>query len=130
MKTSRTFLTILAICALSLTARAADATPAGHWEWPDQGPQGKAVGSCDLVVEHGVVTGSLTTMGSTGQIKPGTFKDGIASFDIVLEGHGGMQFLFSFTGKLDGDKITGTVERPTPPAGERKRMEWVATRSH
>jgi len=36
-----------------------------------------------------------------------------------------MTFLFRYSGKFEGDTLTGTVERPTPPEGERKeaRME-------
>lgn len=128
MKSLRYLATLLALCVFTLAAHAADASPAGRWQWPDMGPDDSSAGTCELTVKDGVVTGTLTSMGSTGPITPGTFRNGVVSFDVTLEGHGGMQFLFSYQAKVEGDTLKGTVERPTPPAGERKKMEWVATR--
>jgi hypothetical protein len=34
----------------------------------------------------------------------------------------------TYAGKLDGDTITGTIERPNPDGGDPVKSDWKATR--
>jgi len=64
---------LAAVCVISAFAHET-ATPTGKWEWADVGMNGKTPGTCELAVKDGVVTGTLTAMGTPGEITPGTFQ--------------------------------------------------------
>ena len=61
-------------------------------------------------------------------ISAGTYKDGVVAFSVVRE-FGGNSFTIKYTGKLEGDKITGTSEFPGFNGGEPTKREWNPTRA-
>jgi hypothetical protein len=128
MKTLRTLLAAAAAAILTLSAFAADAvSPAGDWKWTANGPQGpiEVTGKFDL--KDGALTGTVAGPGgNAAAISDGTFKDGVVAYTVVREMHG-MQFHVKYSGKLEDDMITGTIDRPIP-GGEREQVEWKASR--
>ncbi len=129
MKTLRTILfALLAIFSLGAAARAADADPSGHWQWLIPGPNGTTDATAVFTCKDGVLTGTLTVMGNDEIISQGSCKDGALAFTVVRRMDGDT-FIIKYAGKLDGDTIKGTVDRPIGD-GERKTYEWTATRAH
>ncbi len=114
--------------SLSLAAGAAAADPSGHWQWEVKGPQGSTDVSAVFALKDGALTGTVTAMGNDVAIANATFKDGVVAF-IIIRHMGDDTFEIKYSGKLDGDTITGTVDRPIGD-GERKTFEWKATRAH
>ncbi len=128
MKTLRYFLTSLfTTCALALAAHAADANPLGLWSWTAHGPQGPLTIKARLEVTAQALTGVIITPGGELPIAEGTFKDGTLNFTIIREVQG-EKLHVKYSGKLDGDKIAGTIDRPMPGGGEHQVVDWNATR--
>ena len=122
-------------CLLTVSALAADATPAGTWKWTvpgrDGGPGFDQTLKLDL--KDGQLTGTLVGgQGPGGQmpdvaIADASYKDGAVAFSVTREFNGNKRTT-KYAGKLDGDTITGSSERPGRDGGVQKR-EWVATRA-
>ncbi len=130
MKTLRTVLsTLFAILALAVAARAADADPSGRWQWFNQGPQGPLEINARYDVKDGVLTGANIVHGGASPTVDGSFKDGIITYFIVREVEG-EKLRVKFSGKLEGDAINGTIDRPMPGSSERQIVEWHAKRVH
>jgi hypothetical protein len=135
MKSLRQFLAALvATSFLAVAAFAADASPAGTWKYTQAG-RGGGPGverSLTLDFKDGKLTGMVkgATMGQfeipDTAIEDGAFKDGNVSFSVSRE-FNGTKFTTKFTGKLEGDKITGSTESPGRDGASQKR-DWVATR--
>jgi hypothetical protein len=142
-----------ALVAASLTAATAVAgDPTGTWKSSFTSPGGRTVESTlKFELKNGSLTGSVTG-GRMGEapISDASFKDDTISFSVTRE-RNGTTFITKYSGKLDGDTITGTIEMPAgrgrpgglggpPPdaegrpggpggdAGPRK-IEWHATRA-
>ncbi|MBI5770910.1 MAG: hypothetical protein HZA93_24240 [Verrucomicrobia bacterium] len=136
MKSSRRFLgALVALCFTAVAAFAADASPAGTWKWTQQGRQGGQATERSLVLElkDGKLTGTLKGF-TAGQfevpdmaIEEASFKDGTVSFSVTREFNGN-KFTTKYTGKLAGDKITGSSESPGREGGMQKR-DWNPTRA-
>ena len=118
--------TLFLFLGLGLAARAAD--PSGHWQWEVKGPQGSTDVSAVFALKDGALTGTVTAMGNDVAITSATFKDGVVAFTIIRH-MGDDTFEIKYSGKLDGDTITGSVDRPIGD-DERKTFEWKATRVH
>ena len=135
MKSPLKFLTaFLAACFITVAAFAADASPAGTWKWTQQGRQGNASErSMKLELKDGKLTGTLEgwQMGDNKipdtAISDATFKDGVVAFSVSREFNGN-KFTTKYEGKVEGDKLTGTIEAPGRDGAVQKR-EWVATRA-
>jgi hypothetical protein len=56
-----------------------------------------------------------------------SFKDGAVSFSVTREFNGN-KIVVKYEGKLEGDTITGTSERPGRDGGEPQKREWIAKR--
>ncbi|MBL9199799.1 MAG: hypothetical protein JNL39_04790 [Opitutaceae bacterium] len=127
-----------AVAAFALTAAvavAASASVAGTWKWTQQGRQGGqgTERSLMLKVDGGKVTGTLKGF-SMGQFEvPDTaigdakFADGKLSFTVTTEFNGNKR-VSKYEAKIDGDKLTGTIESPGRDGAAQKR-DWVATRA-
>src|SRR5436309_2508549 len=110
---------ILAACFVTAVAFAADASPAGTWKWTAAGRGGNPGVERTLVLDlkDGKLTGTVkgVSMGQfeipDSEIKEGTFKDGAVAFTVENEFNGN-KFVSKYQGKLEGDAITGTIERP------------------
>jgi len=126
----------MAVCVLvafsaTQQVRAADAD--GTWTWSRPGRDGgePRTSTLALKADGEKLTGKLTTPGRGGgepvttEITEGTVKDGTISFKISRE-FGGNSFVQTYTGKIDGDSITGKIafERN----GESQSRDWSAKR--
>jgi hypothetical protein len=135
MKSLRLFAVLLAACCISLAAFAADASPAGTWKWTVQGRQGGAGFDQTLKLDYkdGQLTGTLLGVQGSQFSLPDTpiadasFKDGQIKFAVTRE-FGGNKVTTKYDGKLEGDTITGTSERPNLQGGEPVKREWQARR--
>ena len=121
---------------MSASAFAAD--PSGTWKWTQSGRGGGGGGgtpreiTLTLTQKDGKLAGKLAMPGREGattevEIKNAMVKDGTVSFEIERE-FGGNKVVTKYSGKLDGDTITGTSERPGRDGGAPRSSEWVAKR--
>jgi hypothetical protein len=136
MKTyQKFFAAFLAVCFMTVAAFAADATPAGTWKFTQAG-RGGGPGmerTFTLDYKEGKLTGTMK--GTTGgpfeipdsPITDGSFKDGKVAFTVTFEIND-FKISQKYEGKLEGDKITGNIERPGRDGGAPTKNEWVATR--
>jgi hypothetical protein len=137
MKSLRIFAAALAaFCFMTVAAFAADASPAGTWKYTQAGRGGGPGIERTLVLDlkDGNLTGTLkgATMGQfeipDTAIADGSYKDGVVSFTVAREFNGN-KFVTKYSGKLEGDTITGTIEAPGRNGGEPTKRDWKATRS-
>jgi hypothetical protein len=136
MTSSRKFLAaIFAACFFAVAAFAADASPAGTWKWTPPGRGGNPGVERTLILEvkEGKLMGTLKGF-SGGQfevpdvkIDEAAIKDGTVSFSVTNEFNGN-KFTSKYTAKLEGDTLTGSVERPGRDGGMTK-TDWVAKRA-
>ena len=126
---------IIAACFITAAAFAADASPTGTWKWSQQGRGGNppTERSVQLELKDGKLTGTLKGFeGPQGQI-PDTaltatsFKDGMIAFTTELT-FGENKFAIKYSGKLEGDTIKGSIERPGFNGGDPTKVDWAATR--
>jgi hypothetical protein len=138
MKSYQKLLTaFFAVCFMAVAAFAADASPAGTWKWTQQGRGGGPGQEQTLVLEmkDGKLTGTLKGT-SNGQfeipdtaISNASVKDGMVAFEVAREFNGN-KFVTKYSGKLEGDTITGSTERPGRGEGAApQKADWVAKRS-
>ncbi|HWA10011.1 MAG TPA: hypothetical protein VG838_11220 [Opitutaceae bacterium] len=134
MKALRIFAaTIVAACVMTAVAAAADIT--GNWKWSQQGRQGSQDYTAKFAMKDGKLTGSVMVPGFGGgeaqsvDISDASVAaDGTVTFSLVREFNGN-KFATKYTGKLDGDTITGSTERPGRNGGAATTSEWKATRA-
>ena len=137
MKSRRSFLAaFVALLISAVTAFAADASPSGTWKFTSAGRGGNPGIERTLTLElkDGQLMGMLKGA-SMGQfeipdtaISAASFKDGAVAFNVELDFNGN-KFVTKYTGKLDGDTITGSVERPGRDGGAPVKTDWVAKRA-
>lgn len=131
----KTFLAALLACLVTVSAVAADASPSGTWKWSVGRPGAQAVEqTLKLDFKGGNLSGTL--LGSQGSqfqfpdtpIGEASFKDGVIRFSVTREA-GGNKVTTKYQGKLDGDAIKGTSERPNLQGGGAPvSREWDAKR--
>jgi len=128
----------VAACFMTAAAFAAEASPTGTWKYTQAG-FGNGPGmerTLKLDLKDGKLTGTLMgTQGGQFQIPDTAIadasfnKDGAIAFSVTIEFNGNKRTT-KFTGKLEGDKITGSTERPGRGEGAApQKAEWVATRA-
>ncbi len=117
--------TVLAF-ALAFSASALAADPNGTWSWTFQRGDNEIEIKLDLKADGEKLTGKIYSNDRETEITDGTFKDDEVSFKSVRERNGN-KFEMNYNGKVEGDKITGTVEFV---AGDQTRSRsWEATRA-
>jgi hypothetical protein len=119
-----------ALCATFLFAAAAFAgDPTGTWTWTAPGRDGNPGRPVKLTLQlkGGTLTGSVTGRNGDTEIGDAAFKDDAVSFTVTRTFNGNT-FTIKYAGKLDGDAITGTIERPNPDGGDPVKTEWKAAR--
>ncbi len=136
MKTPiKSFLAFVTVCLFTAAAWAAEATPAGTWKWTQQGRQGGqgSERAMKLELKDGKLTGKLLgwKMGDNdipeSEITGATFKDGVVAFAVTREFNGNT-FTMKYSAKLEGDKLTGSIESPGRD-GQTMKRDWTATRA-
>ena len=137
MKSYRKFLAaFVAACCLTVVAFAADTSPTGTWKWsqPGRGDNPAVERSLNLEHKDGMLTGMLkgVKMGEfeipDTAITNASYKDGTIAFTIELEFNGN-KFVSKYQGKLAGNTITGSTERPGRDGGAARKTDWTATRA-
>lgn len=117
----------VAASALTVSAFAADLT--GTWKWTAQGRNGPMEATAKLDLKDGVLTGTVAGRNGDTPIGDASFKEGQIAFTVTREFNGN-KFLIKYEGKLEGDTITGTIERPGRDGGAPTKTEWKATRAN
>ena len=132
MKALRLFAAALvAACLMTAAANAADIT--GNWKWSQQGRNGSQDYTAKFALKGGNLTGSVMMPGFGGgeatevEISDASVKDGTVAFSIVREFNGN-KFVIKYEGKLDGDTIKGSTERPGRGGGDPTKSDWSAMR--
>lgn len=136
MKIIRRLLAVLLACCITAAAFAADASPTGTWKWTVGRPGAQATDqTLKLEFSNGKLAGTL--LGSQGAqfqfpdtaISDASFKDGVIRFSVTREASG-LKVTTKYQGKLEGDTITGTSERPNLQGGGAPlTREWNAKRT-
>ncbi|HWA24255.1 MAG TPA: hypothetical protein VG734_01175 [Lacunisphaera sp.] len=118
----------LAASALTLSAFAADIT--GTWKWTTQGRNGNSVETtAKLALKDGALTGTVSGRMGDAPIGDASFKDGKVAFTVTREFNGN-KIVIKYDGKLEGDTITGKVERPGREGDSPLIQDWKATRAN
>jgi autotransporter translocation and assembly factor TamB len=126
MKTLRTLsAACLAASVLALAAYAADLT--GDWKWTSQSASGAVQMTAKLVQKDGALTGTVTGRQGPAEIADASLKGGVVAFS-VTRSSGGKTMVIKYEGKIEGDTITGTIERPGPNGAAPTKTEWKASR--
>jgi hypothetical protein len=136
MNTPHKFLAaIFAACCLTLSAFAAEVSPAGTWKWTVPGRQGGQSFEQTLKLDYkdGKLTGTMVGAQRGNftipdiEISDASFKDGTVKFAITREFNGN-SFTSKYEGKVEGDTIKGSSETKF---GDREPMkrDWEAKRS-
>ena len=138
-------LTCALACLAAVSAPAADSTrqssektsassPAGVWKWTQQGRDGSSwEQSLKLDYAGGKLTGSLlpaeAPWGQTPEvpISDGTFTEGVVAITVRREFNGN-SVTIKYEGRLSGDTIIGTTERPNRDGGAAQKRDWSAVR--
>lgn len=129
---------IVAACFLTVAAFAAEASPAGTWKFTQAG-RGGAPGterSFKLDYKDGKLTGVMAAATIMGQyeipetaITDASFKDGVVAFSVTNDMNGTKRTT-KYEGKLNGDMIMGSTERPGRGDGAAPvKADWMATRA-
>jgi hypothetical protein len=121
-----TIAAILAACVLNLAAYAGD--PTGTWQWTNKG-RGDRVMTATLTLDYkdGQLTGSLSSRNSETAIADASFHDPVVAFSVTREFRD-QSITITYSGKLDGDTIKGTMSRPGRDGGAPVAQEWIAKR--
>ncbi len=133
--------TVFAALALGLVAQAPaaeakKADPTGTWTWSTPGRNGgpDRVSTLKLKLEGDKVTGTLSMPGRGGggaptdtAISDGKLAGDQISFSVTRE-FGGNSMTTKYTGKIDGDTIKGSIERPARGGGDPTKTDWEAKR--
>ena len=114
-----------AVSLLSVAAFAADLT--GSWKWTTQGRNGPLEVTARLQLKDGALTGTVSGRMGDAPIGDATFKDGKVAFTVTREFNGN-KIVVKYDGKLEGDTINGTIERPGRDGDAPLTLEWKATR--
>ncbi len=121
-------LPILAAAAAFLIAAAAHAAdPTGSWQWTTKRGDREIKSTLTLSWKDGQLTGSLKSRRNETAIAAGSFKDGAVAFTVTREMRD-QTMTFTYSGKLDGDTIKGTVVMPGWDGGDPVTRDWIATR--
>src|SRR3954470_18725646 len=105
-----------AVVITSLAFAAAMSSPAGNWKWTAQGRNGPQDVTAKFDVQDGKLTGTVTTPRGDTPISQGTFADGALAFVTELN-FNDIKFVIKYSGKLEGDTIKGSIERPGRDGG-------------
>ena len=118
MRTKSKILAALAAIVMTTGSFAADI--AGNWKWTTQGQNGAQESTAKFELKEGKLTGNVKSPRGETDISSASIKDGAVAFNIEREFNGN-KMTIKYTGKLDGDTIKGSIERPGRNGGEAPR---------
>lgn len=114
---------VLGLILSNATAQAAD--PSGNWKWTINAGGNEFEIKSELKAEGEKLTGTVSRDDKSSPIMDGKVAGNEVSFSVVRE-RDGQKLLSKYKGKLDGDKITGTI---TVELGEQSfDIDWAAER--
>jgi hypothetical protein len=117
---------LLLAATVAATALAADV--AGTWTWSTKTKKGKEIQSTlTLKTEGGKLSGELRRGKKSVEISNGKVDGDEISFEVNAQ-RNDQEVVQKFAGKVEGDKITGTMSGGRPGGGGKSR-EWEAKRS-
>ena len=127
---------VLALMAVATMVVAAEtANPTGTWKWTMTGGRGGKKGGAareqvlKLKLEGTTLTGAMVGRNDEEtKIEDAKYKDGELSFSVTREFNGN-KMTTKYTGKVTGDTIKGTIERPGRGGGEATKVDWEAKRA-
>ena len=130
MKISSLRFVSAAFAAVCLSAAAFAADPTGTWTWSTPGRNGgpARTSTLKLAVKDGALTGTINGRPGTPDtaITAATFKDPDIAFTVERTFNDN-KIVMKYTGKLDGDAITGSIDASF---GDQSRtLDWKATRA-
>ena len=127
---------LFTVIVTTVCAVGAEVSPNGTWKWTVQerpGGQGFEQ-TLRLELKDGKLTGVLLGVKGAQFQVPDTAitevsfsSDGAVKFAVTRELNG-KKFTTRYEGKIVGDMIKGTYERPGAPSAESARREWAAKR--
>jgi hypothetical protein len=124
---------LMLVIGLSSAAMAADkANVAGTWKWTTPGRNGgnDVTTTLKLKQDGDKITGTVTGGGANAtevEIKEPKLKDNELTFKVVRE-RNGTEITTSYSGKVEGDTITGKIEAPGRNGAAPRPRDWKATR--
>lgn len=123
---------VFAALFLSVATFAADASPTGVWKWMVQGRSGQGFEqTLKLDYKDGKLSGTLLGAKTSQFQVPDTpiadasYENNTIKFSVTREFNGN-KFTTRYEGRLEGDSIHGSSERPG--GGDNARREWHAQR--
>jgi hypothetical protein len=117
---------LLLAATVAATALAADV--AGTWTWSTKTKKGKEIQSTlTLKTEGGKLSGELRRGKKSVEISNGKVDGDEISFEVNAQ-RNDQEVVQKFAGKVEGDKITGTMSGGRPGGGGKSR-DWEAKRS-
>jgi hypothetical protein len=120
---------VLGLAGVTGTVEAQDKKndPTGTWKWTIKRNDKEFEQTVKLKLEGDKLTGVMPGRkeGTETKIEDGKFKDGEVTFTVTRE-RGGMKIVSKYKGKVDGDKLKGTIE--TDRDGQTQKADWEAKR--
>jgi len=95
---------------------------AGKWETTRETPRGTMTSTFTFQVDGNKLTGTVGSARGDTEISEGTVDGNKISFKVVMS-MGDRTFETSYSGTVEGDTITGTMETP------RGEVPWTAKRT-
>ena len=100
----------------------------GTWKWTmSAGGQEREL-TLKLKQDGDKLTGAISQNNRETEIKDGKVKDGEISFKVTRTAQG-REVTTTYTGKVEGDTIKGTVQMPGRDGGEGRTRDWEAKRA-
>jgi hypothetical protein len=119
-------LATVGVLSLVLATSALAADPTGTWKWSVTFGDQTREQTLKLKLDGDKLTGAM--LGRNNQetaIGDASFKDDTVSFTVTRE-RDGNKFVTKYTGKVDGDTITGKTESERD--GQKRERDWTAKR--
>ncbi|MFT3783059.1 MAG: hypothetical protein QM790_13710 [Nibricoccus sp.] len=121
---------------LTLSVHASAADPTGTWKWTQPGRNGGQgfEQTLKLDLKDGKLTGTMLGADTPRMKIPdvaigdASFRDDAISFTVTREWNGN-KIATKYEGKLEGDTIKGTSERPSRDGGAPQKRDWEAKRA-
>jgi hypothetical protein len=121
-------LAALAVVLLAASVAQAADDPTGTWKWTVKFQDQEREMSVKLKLEGDKLTGTMP--GRNNQetaIENGSYKDGEVKFEVTRERNGN-KFTSKYSGKIEGNKLTGKIEMPGRD-GQTRTLDWNATKA-